>query len=161
MNNTYAKMSARFYFPHLYAFISARITNCVRCIAKRTKPGKKRHIQHQELLSYFGQRVYCDVIGRLTPSLHNGKRCPYILTMQDGFTRYLVAVPIPDQTTVVDTIINSWVYVFGCMKTLHTVRGTNFTSGLFQEVMKKLGIVKTVTPPYSPEGDRVERAHQS
>ena len=69
---------------------------------------------------------------------------------------------IPDQTTetVVDTIINSWVYVFGCMETLHTDCGTNFTSSLFQEVMKKLGIVKTLIPPYNPEGDRVERAHR-
>ena len=94
--------------------------------------------------------------------MHNRKKCSYILTIQDGFTQYLVAVPIPDQQTdtVVEAIIHHWVYVFGCMETLHTDRGTNFTSSLFNEVIKKLGIVKTVTPPYSPEGDRVERAHR-
>ena len=162
MNNTFAKMSDRFYFPYMYAFISARINNCVRCISKRPNVGKSNHRQHREMLSYFGQRVYCDVIGKLTPSMHNRKKCSYILTIQDGFTRYLVAVPLPDQQTdtVVDAIIHHWVYVFGCMETLHTDRGTNFTSSLFSEVMKRLGIVKTVTPPYSPEGDRVERAHR-
>ena len=93
MNNTYAKMSTRFYFPHMYAFISARITNCVRCIAKKTKPGKKRHVQHQELLSYFGQRVYCDVVGCLTSSMHNGKKCSYIFTRDGPDIRFSIRYP--------------------------------------------------------------------
>ena len=161
MNNTFNKMKERFYFPHMYALISALINNCIPCITKRSS-FQKEHKLHREQLSYFNQRVYCDVVGPLTGSPYHGRTCHYILTIQDGFTRYLVAVPIPNQqtTTIVEAFINNWIYVFGCMETLHTDRGSSYTSNLFKEVMKALGIVKTVTPAYSPEGDRVERAHR-
>lgn len=162
INNTFHKMKDRFYFPHMYAQISARINNCVPCITKRSSLPKGQHKHHREQLSYFNQRVYCDVVGELTGSPHHGRTCRYLLTIQDGFTRYLVAVPIPDQTTdtIVNTFIDNWIYVFGCPETLHTDRGSSYTSNLFKEVMRALGIVKTVTPAYSPEGDRVERAHR-
>ena len=162
MKITFEKMRDRFYFPNMYAFISAKINNCIPCIAKRKNVKTGKHHMHREELSYFGQRVYCDIVGPLTPCKHNGKMCTNILTIQDGFTRYLVAVPIPDQQTktLVDAIIHHWIYVFGCMEVLHTDRGTAYTSNLFKEVMRALGVLKTVTPPYSPEGDRVERAHR-
>ena len=132
------------------------------CITKRSSLPKGQHKHHREQLSYFNQRVYCDVVGELTGSPYHGRTCRYLLTIQDGFTRYLVAVPIPDQTTdtIVNTFIDNWIYVFGCPETLHTDRGSSYTSNLFKEVMRALGIVKTVTPAYSPEGDRVERAHR-
>ena len=162
MNITFHKMKRRFFFPHMYAFITARITNCVPCITKRPSLPKKQHVLHREQLSYFSQRVYCDIVGPLTGCSYHGKMCHVILTIQDGFTRYLVAVPLPDQKTetVINAIIENWIYVFGCMETLHTDRGTNFTSNLFKEVMHQLGITKTVTPAYTPESDRVERSHR-
>ena len=162
ITNTARKMQERFYFPHMYVFVTARVNNCLPCIQKRLKPGKKTHKMHREELSYFGQRVYIDVVGPLKASTYKGHKYCHFLTMQDGFTRYLVAVPIKDTTTatVVDAIIEQWVYKFGCMEVIHTDRASNFVSDLFQAVMKKLGVVKTITPPYSPEGDRVERAHR-
>ena len=162
MTNTFSKMKDRFYFPNMYAFVSSKINNCVPCISKRKRHPVGQHAMHREELSYFGQRVYCDIVGPLTPSKHHGKMCSNLLTIQDGFTRYLVAIPIPDQQTktLVEAIINHWIYVFGCMEVMHTDRGASYTANLFQEVMKQLGVVKTVTPPYSPEGDRVERAHR-
>ena len=160
--NTARKMQERFYFPHMYAFITARINNCLPCIQKKLKPGKKTHKMHREELSYFGQRVYIDVVGQLVQSTYKKYSYRNFLTMQDGFTRYLVAVPIVDTTTatIVDAIIEHWIYKFGCMEVIHSDRGSSFSSDLFHAVMGKLGVVKTVTPPYSPEGDRVERAHR-
>ena len=162
INNTFQKMKQRFYFPNMFGHVTARINNCIPCIKKRPNPPKGRHLQHREQLSYFNQRVYCDVVGPLTTCRSQGENHKYLLTIQDGFTRYLVASPMPDQTTetIVKTFINNWIYVFGCMEVLHTDRGSAYTSKLFQEVMRALGIVKTVTPAYSPEGDRVERAHR-
>ena len=160
--NTARKMRERFYFPHMYAFITARINNCIPCISKKLKPPKKKHQMHREVLSYFGQRVYVDTVGQLTKSTYKKYSYTNFLTMQDGFTRYLVAVPIKDTktATIVDAIIENWIYKFGCMEVMHSDRGTAFASEIFHAVMKKLGVVKTVTPPYTPEGDRVERAHR-
>lgn len=162
MNSTYRKMRSRFYFPQMYHYISAKINNCVPCVTKRSTLPKAEHAQHREQLSYFGQRVYCDIVGPLTPALYQGKQCKYFLTVQDGFTRYLIATPLEDQltSTVVDAIITKWIHVHGVMETLHSDNGVNYTSHLFKEVMLKLGVTKTYTPVYSPQGDRVERAHR-
>lgn len=162
MNNTYRKMRSRFYFPQMYHYISARINNCVPCITKRSTVPKAEHRQHREQLSYFGQRVYTDVVGPLTAAPFQGKLCKYFLTIQDGFTRYLVATPIEDQltSTIVTALVDKWIYVHGVMETLHSDNGSNFSSNLFREVMQRLGITKTFTPIYSPQGDRVERAHR-
>ena len=146
----------------MYPYVAARVNNCVNCLAKKTSQGKPTHTQHREQLSYFGQRVYADTVGPLTPHLHDGKMCRHFLTIQDGFSRYLVCVPIPSTETevLVDALITKWIQVFGVFEVLHTDRGTSFTSQLFSEVMKRLGIVKTVTPPYNPQGNRVERTHK-
>ena len=162
-NNTYLQMKKRFYFPHLYAYISTHIQNCVPCITKKSGTNKPQHKMHHEVLSYFGQRIYSDTVGPLTGSEFQGMVCKHFLTIQDGFTRYLVAVPIPDLTTetVADAFVQNWIHVFGCPETVHTDRGTSFTSKLFQEIMSRFGITKTVTPAYTPQGNRVERVHQT
>lgn len=162
MNSTFRKMKQRFYFPHMYHFIAAKVNNCIPCIAKKAHMPKPSHAQHREELSYFGQRVYTDVVGPLSGSRYNGKICRYLLTIQDGYTRYLVAIPIEDQKTetIVKALIDGWIYTFGVMETLHSDNGKNFASNLYKEVMKQLGIVKTYTPIYSPSGNRVERSHR-
>merc|ERR1740128_697698 len=95
--------------------------------------------------------------------MYEGKIMKFFLTMQDGFTRYLIAVPVPDvrAPTVVDAMISKWVLHHGVFEALHTDRGTNYTSFLMKEVMKQLGVKHTFTPAYTPESDRVERVHQT
>ena len=161
VQSTYAKMKSRFFFPHMLTYCNCLIQNCVNCIKKQPNYDKSR-IMHRETSSYFGQRVYSDIVGPLSPSTHNGKMCRHILTIQDGFTRYLQCIPVPDITTetVATAIINNWVLTFGLFETLHTDRGTQFTSHLFHEIMTRLGIVKTFTPSYSPDANKVERAHR-
>ena len=82
--------------------------------------------------------------------------------MQDSFTRYLVTVPVEDleAKTIAAKVMEHWILKFGIPEQIHTDRGVSFTSQLFMEVMNMMGIRKTVTPPYCPRGDRVERAHQ-
>ncbi|MGB0246440.1 MAG: reverse transcriptase domain-containing protein [Paracoccaceae bacterium] len=162
MNKTYEKMRQRFYFPHMQAYIVAKINNCIPCFRKRSTCPKPDHKMHREVTSYFNQKVFIDFVGPLSPCRYNGVVCKYILTMLDGFTRYLVAVPVEDQTaeTLANAIIANWIYSYGCCETLHSDRGASFTSKLFLKVMNGLGITKTITPPYTPQGNRVERCHK-
>ena len=120
--STYLSMKKRFYFPHLYAYISTHIANCIPCITKKSNKDKPQHQMHHEKLSYFGQRIYADTVGPMTGAEFQGKVCRHFLTMQDGFTRYLVCVPIPDLTTetVADAVVQNWIHVFGCPETVHT-----------------------------------------
>ena len=162
VNGTFQKARERFYWPSMYRDIYTRVRNCVPCIKKRTKHGKTQHTLYRERLSYFGQRVFTDTVGPLTARKYRGKIVRHFVSIQDGFTRYLKLYPVTDleAATVARAIVETWVYQHGCPEYIHSDRGTAYTAKLFQEVMSVLGICKTVTPPYSPEGDRVERAHR-
>ena len=159
---TFDKLRNRFYFPYLYHYVAAMVNNCPSCLAKRTSTGRVPRNQHREKLSYFGQRVYIDTVGRLTPHLYHGRSCQHILTIQDGYTRWLEAIPIEnvESQTVLEALFDNWVCRFGVMETLHSDNGTAFTARVFADLMAKLGVVHTFTPPYSPDANRVERAHK-
>ena len=163
MNNTYNTLKARFYFPHMYSYVQGRINNCIPCLSKHAHLSKPVHKQHREELSYFNQRVYSDTVGPLTGALFHGKMCRHFLTIQDGYTRYLICVPVEniEAKTLAAAIVEHWCFILGCPEVLHSDRGSSFTSELFREVMNKLNIVKTVTPAYCPSSDRVERAHRT
>ena len=163
VNNTFFRMRQRFYFPNMYLYVESRVLNCVNCVTKRITRPKGKHEMHRERLTYFGQRVYTDTVKlALSPRKFRGVECKYILTIQDGWSRYLQAIPVPreDEKTLAKALVENWVYVHGCPETLHSDRGSAYTSKLFMELMRALNILKTVTPAYSPEGDRVERSHQ-
>ena len=89
--------------------------------------------------------------------------CKHILTIQDEFTRYLIAAPIPDleTKTILNTLIDKFFLVHGIPKTIHTDNGSSLMSHLFQDTCKQMGIKMTQTPTYSPQGNRVERAHRT
>ena len=107
MTKTLDKLRVRAFFPGMNNLVTLIVTNCVPCMQKNNSiPSAKNKVQHHEMLGgYPFQRVYLDTVGPLTPCRYKGIVCRHILTVQDGFTRYLVAVPIPDLET--KTILNA------------------------------------------------------
>jgi hypothetical protein len=163
VGNTFNRMRTRFHFPHMYVYVEGRVLNCLDCIAKKNNGKKKEHELQHEKLSRFGQRVYIDTIKlMLSPRMHQGKLCKYLLTIQDGWSRYLQALPVSSDSaeTIAQVIIENWVYTFGCPETLHSNRGAEYTSSLFRSLMAGLNINKTIAPTYIPEGDRIEKSYQ-
>ena len=103
-------------------------------------------MMHREQLSYLGQRVCVDVVGPLIASMYRGKMCTVFLTIQDSWSRYLMAIPMEDQKTpqVVAALVENWIYMFGVPETIHSDNGSNFNSNLFKEVLRLLGIVNQI-----------------
>ena len=70
-----------------------------------------------------------------------------IAVMQDYFTKWVVAEPLPDKSTirVADMVYTRWIAQYGCPMQLHSDQGGEFTSHLIKELCATLRIEKTVT----------------
>ena len=88
--------------------------------------------------------------------------CEHILTIKDGFTRYLIAAPIPDleTKTILNTLIDKFFLVHGIPE-IHTDNGSSLMSHLFQDTCKQMGVKMTQTPTYSPPGKQSGRGSQN
>ena len=87
----------------------------------------------------------------------------YLLVAQDYFTKWPIAIPLPDQTA--DRISRELVKVFstyGQPEMIHSDQGRNFESTILAQVLKAFNISKTRTTAYHPQGDgMVERFNRS
>ena len=102
--------------------------------------------------------VHLDLV---TLPLSNGYR--HLLTAVDRFTRWPVAVPIPDISaqSVIDAFVSGWIQNFGIPSTVTSDRGSQFSSAIFQQMTRIWGIETILTTPYHPEANgMVERFHR-
>lgn len=106
--------------------------------------------------------VHMDIKGPLPIT---DRRNKYLLTFQDSFSKYLEAIPIPDQTvkTIAEKCITEIICKHGTPKKLITDQGNNFSSDMFSEICKLLHIKKLKTTAwYHPQSNGlVERSHRT
>ena len=90
-----------------------------------------------------------DVLGPL-PMTARGKK--YILVMSDHFTKWVEAVPMPNQRaeTVAKAFVDEVVTRHGVPTKLLTDQGRNFEADLMKQVLSLLGVQKLRTSPYHP-----------
>ena len=96
------------------------------------------------------QLVHVDVLE--VPVSLKGHR--YILVIEDTFTKWLECFPMTNQKT--ETITELLVETFsriGIPEFLHSDQGRNFESHLLRETCNSLGIKKTHTTSYHPQGN--------
>ncbi len=88
----------------------------------------------------------------------------YVLTVIDNATHWLQVVPLANirASTVMNAFLKHWIYVFGPPARVHSDCGTQFTSTVFDELMRHFGIRKTHTTGYCLQGNSlVERVHRT
>lgn len=105
------------------------------------------------------EMVAVDIL-ELPPSPSNNR---YLLVVQDYFTKLADAIPLPNQTaqTITPELIKVFAY-FGMPRILHSDQGRNFESSLLRQTLLFVGISKSRTTAYHPQGDgMVERFNRS
>jgi transposase InsO family protein len=106
------------------------------------------------------ERCALDIVGPLTETTMGNK---YILTFQDDLSKYLVAVPIPQQDaeTVTKAFVPRIVLNYGAPAQILTDQSSNFLSDLFKIVCRLLIIKKVQTTAFRPESNgSLERSHR-
>ena len=159
INSTQTALLSKYYFPGAYKAVEEFIDSCGICQKKRGKQKPQKHTFRSVVEGYPWKKLSIDFVGPLKAS-KNGNT--YILTVKDTFSRWLEAFPT-DQITAeeVARILEKEIFCrWGPLEQIHSDQGSQFTSQLFGEVCKTLGIQNTTTPSYNPKSNPVERSHR-
>ena len=89
--------------------------------------------------------------------------CEYILTTMCSTTRFPEAIPLRNiKARTVSSALVKFFTLFGLPKEVQSVQGSNFMSGIFQQVMYELGVRQIKSSAYHPESQgALERFHAS
>ena len=84
--------------------------------------------------------------------------------MIDGLTGWAEAISIDDQPaeTVAHVIFSEWISRYGAPEQIHSDRGPQFESALFEELCTSFGVDKTRTTPLRPQSNgKCERFYRT
>ena len=87
----------------------------------------------------------------------------YLLVVQDNFTKWAEAFPMPDQTAkrITDILIGLCA-AMGLPRIIHSDQGRNIESAILHQTLQAFGVTKSHTSAYHPQGDgMVERLNRS
>ena len=87
----------------------------------------------------------------------------HLLTIMCASSRFPEAVPLRNiKTKTIVKALSKFSLIFDLPKSIQSNQGSNFTSGLFQQVMLELGIKQICASAYHPESQgALERFHQT
>ena len=159
---TSTRAAQKFWWPGMGADVNRLVSKCEQCLAKLRKTDAK-DCTHQPVQNSVrpGQKLNIDLVGPLP--IAGAGRFKYIMTLQDSFTRYVESVPIRNKeaSTCVNALLEKWISAFGCPEEVHSDQGREFVNNLWEDLCRRLEIGKTMTPPYSPQSNSVERFHRT
>ena len=75
----------------------------------------------------------------------------YLLVVQDYFTKWVEAIPMPDQTA--QCITNELIKIFVVLGMPNIFQIQNFESTILKQTLKAFGVVKSHITAYHPQGD--------
>ncbi|KAL0188353.1 hypothetical protein M9458_015452, partial [Cirrhinus mrigala] len=122
------------------------IKNGGRCIARKTLPQRSAYLSH--ITSSGPMDLVCIDFRTIEP---DSKGICNVLVI----THYAQAYPARDQKalTVTKILVEKFFVHYGLPARIHSDQGRDFESKLIKELLEILGIRKSRTSPYHPQGD--------
>ena len=162
INKTYHKIINHFYWPGLKSDVSKYCKTCHTCqmVGKPNQTIPKAPLQPIPAFDEPFSRILIDCVGPL-PRTKSGNE--YLLTIMCTSTRFPEAIPLRNIKTksIVKALIKFFTFV-GLPRSVQSDKGSNFMSGIFQQVMHELGIKQYRSSAYQPESQgALERFHQT
>lgn len=105
------------------------------------------------------EKIAMDIIGPM-PKTKNGNR--YFLSIHDDLTKYLILVPLKTQRTetMIQALLDHYIYIFSAPKTILTDQGQNFISHLMVKFEEAFKIKHIKTTSFHPQSNgSLERTH--
>ena len=148
IKKSYRRIRKRYTWPGLRDEISEFIRGCRSCLEQkliRARTGEPMLITDTPAEPF--QKASLDTVEKL-PTMPNGNR--HILTMQDNFSKYYIAVPIPDlkTTTIAHAVSTTLFSQYGAPRYILTDRGGSFISKLMGHLERLFNVKQLTTSGY-------------
>ena len=162
VNKTYHKILNHFFWPGLKSDVSQHCKSCHTCqiVGKPNQTIPKTSLRPIPAFDEPFSRFIIDCVGPL-PKTKSG--CQYLLTIMCASTRFPEAIPLRNiKTKTIVTALVKFFTIVGLPRSVQSDQGSNFMSGIFQQVMHELGIKQYKSSAYHPESQgALERFHQT
>ena len=161
MNKTYEAVKRYYRWPNMKKEVEDYVKRCPKCQFNKTlRPKGRAPMEITTTARYPFERCALDIVGPMTETVSGNN---YILTFQDDLSKFIVAIPIPQQDaeTIAREFVLNVVLKFGAPAQVLTDQGSNFLSELFKNTCRLLRIKKIQTTAFHPESNRgLERSHR-
>ena len=161
IHKTLEKVKERFFWEGCEQDVRNIVQQCERC-QKRTNLVPTQHAPIGTIESNHPfEKLSWDIMGPL-PAAASG--CRYVLVVTDLFTKWVEAFPLKstDSVTLARVLVDEVICRYGVPHYLHSDQGANFVSAVIQSLCSRLGIKRTQTTPYHPQGNgQVERFNRT
>uniref|UniRef100_A0A674CT74 Gypsy retrotransposon integrase-like protein 1 n=1 Tax=Salmo trutta TaxID=8032 RepID=A0A674CT74_SALTR len=149
-DKTYGLVRDRFYWPRMKMEVEDYCKSCARCVQRKTLPKIVAPLGHMQ--SEGPMDLVCMDFLSIEPDSSNIEN---VLVITDHYTRYAQAFPTKDQkaSTVAKVLWERFFIHYGLPKRMHSDQGRDFESRLIRELLNMLGVEKSRTTPYHPQGD--------
>ncbi|GFW51222.1 retrovirus-related Pol polyprotein from transposon 412 [Trichonephila clavipes] len=157
VENTYKKISSRYYFQGMKKFISAEyIKTCPEC--NRYKPANQKPAGLLRTPTYAQrfETLAIDLFGPL-PETPTGKMCVFIV--EDTSTKWVELFALAEATAenCAKTLIEEVLLRYGLPRRLISDNGPGFISAVMQLTCDLLEITQDLIPVYHPQANPSER----
>lgn len=159
IKRTIAKVKDNFEWKGTEQEVEDYVKKCKECQKNKSQGKFRAPMEITDTPIEAWDKCAIDIVGPLPITNLDNK---YILTFQDNFSKYLIAIPIPtqDAQTVAEKLVTEVICKYGVPNSILSDQGTNFISETFKNVCKLLKIKKIQTTSYHPQSNgSLERSH--
>lgn len=156
----YKQLRTKFWFPKMRKLVFNVIKNCTHCQASKITRYNSTPLTRIQCLKKRFATIHIDIVG---PLIITSRYNQYCLTLIDHYTKFLLIIPIKDQSsaTVAQEFVQHYVKFFGIPSTLISDNGNSFTGKEFTDLLNKLQVKHVRTTPHHPQSNGLlERQHR-
>lgn len=151
IDKTLNKVKENFYFPKMREFVTKYIERCINCMYYKTPKIGEVYWHPLDKGNEPFHTVHLDHVGPFVLTERDNK---YVLTIVDGFSKYVVLKAVKDVTTT-ETIyyVTEFICNYGKPTRIITDRGTAFTAAIFERFCRDHDIVHVKVSTKSPRSN--------
>ena len=160
VTKTYNRIRRRYYWENMKLDIQNYIQLFLQCqVKKLVRVKTKNPMVITDNPGTAFEKISMDIVGKLPIASAQNQ---YILTIQGNFTKYPLAIPLPNHQagTIADAFDKKFICIYDSPKAGLTDQGANFLRNLMRKMGKRFRIRQFKTTAYHPQSNgSLERSH--